>query len=210
MTTLVSQGSEPPGYPGGAEEALAPFFNVRDTVISQYANSPILLALIDALGDAIDWQARADLFFDTVWNIETATGYGLDVLGRIVGVTRALYIATGNYLGFAGVAGTFAFGEGIFWGAGGTTSNYRLTDDAFRRVILAKAALNITDGSISSINAILRALFPDSGNPHVRDNNDMTMTFVFGNTLSTVDYAIVTQSGVLPRPIGVSVTVEMP
>lgn len=210
MTTLYPIGSLPVSYAGGGEYASQQFFDPREAVISQYANSPVLLALIDRLGQAFDRAAQFDQFYRMVWDIRTARGFGLDIWGRIVGVTRALYISTGAFLGFSQSSDAKPFGEGIWYVGSQTTSNYKLTDEAFRRVILAKAALNITDSSISSVNAILRALFPGYGNVWVRDNGDMTMTYVFGAPLSKVDYAIVTQSGVLPKPIGVSFTVEQP
>jgi hypothetical protein len=186
------------------------FFDVRRTVLSQYANSPILLALIDGLGDAIDMGPKLSGFYDAVWNIDTAQGFGLDIWGRIVGVRRALYITTADYLGFSTDTDAQPFGSGVFFSGQGLTPNFLLTDEAYRRLILAKAALNITSCSIPAINAILRTLFSGYGNVYVRDNLDMTMTYVFGAVPSKVDYAIVTQSGALPRPAGVSVTVETP
>ena len=211
MTTLVPFSSQPLGYPGDDTDYRLMSFDARRTVISQYANSPVLLALIDALSEAIDRQTSFDDFYEAVWDITSATGFGLDLWGRILGVSRVLYVATdGAFLGFSEATDAQDFDAGIFYAGGQLTANFALTDLAYRRVLLAKAALNITDGSISSINTILRALFPDNGNAYVRDNLDMTMTFVFGSTLSKVDYAIVAQSGVLPKPVGVSVTVEQP
>lgn len=211
MTGLLNPTTaEPLGFAGDIDASDARFFDVRQTLISQYANSPVIIELVDRLGAAFDRQVDVDAFYRFVWNIDTARGFGLDIWGRIVGVRRALYIADGDYLGFAEAADAQNFDAGIFYGGARLTANYALTDEAYRRVILAKAALNITDGSVASINAILRALFPAGGNPHVRDNGDMTMTFVFGEALSRVDYAIITQSGVAPRPVGVSFTVEQP
>ena len=145
-----------------------------------------------------------------VWNVDTAEGFGLDIWGRIVGVSRALFVSDSLYLGFSDSTDAVPFGSGIFWGAARLTPNFKLSDIAYRRLILAKAALNITNSSIPAINAILRALFPDYGNVYVRDNGDMTLTYVFGAALSKVDYAIVSQSGALPRPVGVSFDVEQP
>lgn len=210
MTTLVPLSAEPLGYGGGDESGDAPFFDIRRTVLSQYANSPILLALIDGFGAALDRQAQFNGFYNVVWNVDTAVGFGLDIWGRIVGVSRALYISDEEYLGFTEVATAQPFGYGVFFSGQRLTPNFNLTDTAYRQLIMAKAALNITSASIPAINAILRALFPDYGNVYVRDNRDMTMTYVFGATPSKVDYAIVTQSGVLPKPAGVSVTVETP
>lgn len=188
----------------------ARFFDPRTTIISQYANSPVLVALIDALGYAIDRQVLFDAFYDKVWNIDTAEGFGLDIWGRIVGVGRALFVDDEDYLGFSTSTGSKPFGSGI-WNSGGSFApNYNMSDEAYRRVIMAKAALNITDGSIPAINSVLMSLFPEYGNVYVRDNADMTLTFVFGAIPSKLDYAIVTQSGVLPKPAGVSFTLEYP
>lgn len=184
------------------------FISGRVALLSQYANSPVILALVDNWSAAIDRLADFDAFFEAVWNVDTATGFGLDIWGRIVGVNRMLYVPDSDYLGFSQSSDAQPFDQGIFYGAGTFTANYRLTDSAYRKLILAKAALNITNGSIPAINAILRALFPGYGNVYVRDNADMTMVFVFGATLTKVDYVIVSQSGVLPKPVGVSVTVE--
>ncbi|WP_205626466.1 DUF2612 domain-containing protein [Novosphingobium fuchskuhlense] len=202
-------GSFPLGY-GSPGDGAEPFFSIRDTVLSQYANSPILLAILDTMGTAIDRQAQLSGFRDWVWNVDTAQGFGLDLLGRIVGVARSLYISTADYLGFSDQPSAVPFGEGVFYSAQRLTPNYSVSDDAYRQMILAKAALNITNCSIPSVNAILRALFPSYGNVYVRDNADMTMTYVFSAAPSKVDYAIVTQSGALPKPAGVAVTVETP
>jgi hypothetical protein len=210
VTTLVSLVSQPLGYPGPDDASDAPFFDIRQTVLTQYANSPVLLAIIDALGTAIDRGPALTDFYDTVWNIDTAVGFGLDIWGRIVGVRRALYIPDESYLGFNEDTLAQPFGFGVFYAGQALTPNFLLTDAAYRNLILAKAALNITDAAIPSINAILRALFPSYGNVFVRDNRNMTMTYVFSAVPSKVDYAIVTQSGALPRPAGVSVTVETP
>lgn len=210
MTTLVSFSSEPLGFTGGLDGGTAVAFDARQTLLSQYANSPIIVSLVEALGAALDPQAAFNEFYDMVWNVDTAEGFGLDIWGRIVGVSRALFVSDSLYLGFSDSTDAVPFGSGIFWGAARLTPNFKLSDIAYRRLILAKAALNITNSSIPAINAILQALFPGYGNVYVRDNGDMTLTYVFGAALSKVDYAIVSQSGALPRPVGVSFDVEQP
>lgn len=208
VKSLTTTASQPLGFTGENIAATARFFDARQTIYSQYANSPVLLELVERFNDAFDRQQDFDAFYAAIWDIDTATSAGLDIWGRIVGVGRALYVSDGSFLGFNEATDAQDFGEGIFYSGDRLTANFSLTDTAYRRVIMAKAAANITDGSIPSFNAILMTLFPDHGNCYVRDNGDMTMTLVFGTALSKVDYAIVTQSGVLPKPIGVSFTVE--
>lgn len=202
----LSEQSIATSEPGNA--GAPPFFDVMRTLISQYANSPVIISLLKSIGGAIDWESRFDLFYDLIWNVDTAQGYGLDVWGRIVGVERVLHVATGAFLGFASQTDVQSLGHGIFFRGANATSNFTLSDDAYRRLILAKALANITDGSIPSLNQILINLFPDYGNSFVRDNGDQTMTYVIGATPTPVDLAIIEQSGVLPRPAGVSVSVE--
>lgn len=181
------------------------FFDVNLTVLSQYANSPVMLALIKSFSEWLDLGNRFREFYSLIWNIDTAVGHGLDVWGRILGVTRILQVPSGEYLGFEQQAEAQTFDHGIFFRGINSTDSAALTDDAYRVLLMAKAALNITDASAPSINRILLALFGDG---YVRDNLDMTMTYVFSVPLDPVQTSIVYNSGVLPRPCGVLATVE--
>jgi hypothetical protein len=194
-------GSAPPAPP------VVPF-DVRATVISQYANSPVLLALVGDFADWLEPSPLFDQFYNLIWNIATAEGYGLDVWGRIVNVSRVLYIPDEEYLAFEESTNGDTFNHGVFYRGMGATSNYVLSDGAYRRLIYAKALSNVWDGSIQGANRILMQLFPGYRNCYVRDDGGMSQTYVFEQSLSPVDYAIVTQSGALPRPAGVTFSVE--
>lgn len=188
-------------------------FDYLDTVISQYANSPIITQLIANFDSYVDQTQNLDNFIDFMRDISTAQGYGLDVWGIVVGVTRTLHLV-GNqkFFGFeeATTISADPFGPGgqsPFYSGTQLTSNFELSDNAFRVLILAKALANLSDGSIKSINQILLDLFPNRGNAFVTDGNDMTMTYTFQFILTPVELAIVEQSGVLPKPVGVTSTV---
>jgi len=181
-------------------------FNVMDTVLSQYANSPIIMQLVQNFSAYFDQTQNIDAFFDTIFNINTAQGYGLDVWGRIVGVNRVIAIQTSSAFGFqeAGASAT-GFEQGSFFSGGSVTSNFALSDDAFRILIFAKALSNISDGSIASCNQILLALFPNRGNCYVVDGLNMTMTYTFTFATSDVEQSFIQGSGILPKPTGVQV-----
>lgn len=196
--------ASPPSPTGDADGY---FFDPWVTVLSQYANSPIITTLVDLFAQWLDPKSRFDQFYALVWDIDTAEGFGLDVWGRILGVNRVLQVPVGDYLGFESDAQARPFGFGIFYSGSHLTNNVALTDDAYRLLLLAKAALNITNASAPAINAILLNLF---GQGYVRDNLDMTITYVFSEALTPVETAIVFQSGVLPKPCGVSFDVEQP
>ena len=72
----------------------------QQTILSQYDASPTLLSMIESFNDAIDPTANIAAFYENIWNVNTANGYGLDVWGQIVGVSRYLQVSASNYLGF--------------------------------------------------------------------------------------------------------------
>lgn len=187
---------------------------------------PRILQFIQNFNDYIDPTVDLDAFYGRVWDIKTAKQFGLDIWGVILGVTRVLNIQTGSYFGFTGSQGVSnASGDSFGGGAGSTgqqpfyggqpvTSNFALTDTAYRQLLLAKAVYNISDGSIPVINQILIDLFITpvqgrTGNAYCTDGGDMSMTYTFNVSpqLTDVEYAIVSQSNILPRPTGVTATV---
>lgn len=143
-----------------------------------------------------------------VWNMHTAQGYGLDVWGRIVGVSRVLTLSSQSYTGFfeASDLTEEGFNQTPWYQGVEATSNYRLADDGYRQLIYAKALANIADGSVLQINQVLMTLFAGQGDAYVRDNGDMTMTYVFRFVPTAVQVSIIQNSGVLPRPVGVGVS----
>ena len=98
-------------------------------------------------------------------------------------------------------------GQSPFYSGTATTNNFQLTDSAYRVLIFAKALSNISDGSIPSINQILLNIFPNRGNCYVTDPGGMEMTYTFEFVLSPVEQSILGQTGILPKPVGVSASV---
>lgn len=190
-------------------------FSYWSTILSQYANSPIITTLIGNFQQYVDQTLNMESLYDNIWNVATASGYGLDVWGRIVGVQRVVQIQTTKFFGFdeMGTASIEPFGpggKGAFYNGVLSTSSFALSDQTFRTLIFAKAMANITNGSIPSINAILRSLFPGRGNCFVTDGLNMTMTYTFDFPLAAFEFAIVSTSGVLPKPTGVAATIVFP
>jgi hypothetical protein len=180
--------------------------NIKDTILSQYANSPAMLALINSMNDAIDPQVNIDDFYAKMWNITTAIGYGLDVWGRIVGVSRILHVPnTFANFGFTGPApnGYKGFNQAKLYNGVASTTNYALVDDAFRALILVKALSNISRTSIGNYNHMLMALFPGRGKAYISDNGTMHATLTFEFLLQPFEISILKQSGAFANPTGV-------
>lgn len=186
-------------------------FDFRTVILKQYANSPTLFALMDDISQWLDGAPSFDQFYDYVWNIETAQGFGLDIWGRILGTGRVYPIQTQPYFGFDEANPTpVPFNQGIFWTGSAATSNFALSDAAYRQLLLAKAMANILDGGTASINELLMTMFEGRGNAYVIDHNDMTMTYKFEFDFTPVDLTLVLNSGVLPTPAGVHVLLDYP
>lgn len=199
-----------PPYPRVIPLTQPPTFDWWQTVISQYANSPVLTKILENFYECVDLQANFDAFFNLIWNVQTAVGYGLDVWGRIVGVSRVIPVQSTDFFGFTDgtVESGLPFNQAPFFNGVGTTSNYPLTDDAFRLLIYAKALTNISDGSIKSVNQILLTLFPARGNCYVVDGLDMTLTYTFDFVLTPVELGIVSLPGILPKSVGVEASIS--
>jgi hypothetical protein len=185
-------------------------FDVYATLMSQYANDPVMLGMITAFNAAMDMTLPMSNFYDKEWNIFTAIGYGLDVWGRIVGVVRTISIpGSVQFFGFeeAGASWT-GFGQGGFASPGsGLTQNYILSDSDFRRYILAQAAANISNGAIPTVNQILLSLFPGRGKCFVADGRNMSLTYTFNFALTASEIAIVSLLAVSMSATGVVINI---
>lgn len=184
--------------------------NVEQTIISQYGNSATITQLIRNMNDYVDPRSNFDDFYNFVWNVETAQGFGLDIWGRIVNVSRELTIPDAPlYFGFKdALPGSYPFNEQPFYdGRPSATRVYRLGDDAYRQLILIKALANIVTTNAASTNQLLQNLFAGRGRCYVNDLGSMQLRYTFEFALTDYEFAIMTQSGVLPRPAGVGASI---
>lgn len=189
--------------------------NFEATIYSQYVNAEKLYSLIDTFNQAVGPESWIDNFYDMIWDIETATTHGLNIWGKIVVVDRLLTVTENQiYFGFGEAKSTPSvvddpqpFNQAPFFGGVKSTSTLSLSDDAYRKLIMMKAMSNITNCTIPSLNKILMYMFGDSGKCYVRNDGNMTMSYVFEFELSSVESAIVQSSGALPSPAGVTVNI---
>jgi hypothetical protein len=149
-----------------------------------------------------------------VWNIDTAVGFGLDIWGIILGVSRVVPIpGTAGVFGFenADVPPDWQdFGNEAIPAAGGpfssgqvTGTSYKLQDGPYRTLLLTKALANICQTTAQALNALITNLFPKRGRCYTRDLGAMTMSYVFEFALTTIEFSILAYSGVLAHPAGV-------
>ncbi|QCE32935.1 DUF2612 domain-containing protein [Acetobacteraceae bacterium] len=173
--------------------------NLHETFLAQYANSPRITGILKRFNKAADPAELIEIFLTQVLDPLTATGWGLDVWGRIVGVSRVLKIPVeDSFFGFSealsgGATGITGFQQSRFYSSEGSalTQNYALTDEAFRKLIFAKAAANITNGTLQSLNQILMRLFSDSSekNIWIEEGNTQRGSF-FGFSEASPDSSV--------------------
>lgn len=183
------------------------------TVMKQYANSPVLLALLADFDQWVDMDKFTADFLAYVWDISTAQGFGLDIWGRILGRSRNIVAAQtpGNNFGFNinGASGTpwKPFGQAPFFnGAASGNVSYPLDDTYYRQLLLVKAAANIASCDCPSLNYLLRAMFGDRGKCYVGYDPDrpMHIGYHFEFMPTAIEQAII-QSDLFPVPAGMTV-----
>ncbi len=177
---------------------------INQTIMSQYANSPRLMSIITSLWDALDPDKFTTDFYNLVMDIPNANGYGLDIWGRIVGISRTVNFVNpgGEYFGFTG--GFFPFNERPFSAPGSGTDTWELANDAYRELILLKALSNIVYATAPNINALMRAMFDKPC--YCLITGHMQMRYVFEFDLSPYQHYLIYNTDILPRPCGVDVS----
>ncbi|WP_404851563.1 DUF2612 domain-containing protein [Enterobacter asburiae] len=173
--------------------------NVADTILTQYADSPKLKSLIYSFNEAVGIEGFLDDFYDVIWNIETADTYGLDVWGKIVVVSRQLTVTENRiYFGFNEASSDPVlvddpqpFNQAPFYSGELLTSTVTLTNDVYRKLIMMKAAANISDCTIPNLNKLLNFMFGDKGRCYVRNDGEMVMSYVFEFNLSVESVKVV-------------------
>lgn len=184
--------------------------NIKETIMSQYANSPILLAIISGMNDVIDPQYFIDDFYEYVFRLSSAKGFGLDLWAEKVGVSRNVPMADPN-------AKTFGYEttptqEPNFtpfnvapFSDGGAFSSYQLSDNDLRKLIIVKAARNIIYATALNINKFLLMVF-DGRRAYYNITVHMTAEYVFEFNLTDFDKLIVYTLDMLPKPCGVGIS----
>ena len=180
-------------------------FDINETIQSQYSDSPHIKGVIQNFYSHIDPKSDIDLIYDKMINIYTAEGYGLDVWGRIVGISRE-YVAVDDqydYLGFDNRPYNMdrieTFNNAPFYKI--VNGKIQLQDDAYRTYILIKALLNISNVSLNSLNYIFSKLFKDT-DVKILHVNTMTLRFLVVGEFSEAQKGAVQNIDWLPAGVG--------
>ena len=174
-------------------------------IYAQYADKPKAVAWYN-----ITPNMAQPLFdtFDAVrmsYNIDTAVGAQLDVIGRIVVIDRGFELFVvfdpDTYFGGSGDACQFGGIDSQFESTGSVLSQ-EVSDAIFRVLIRAKIAKNNNDATLDDIASAL-SFITESSPIRVVDNENMTMSVSFGSELTDIERFVFNTFDVVPRPQGV-------
>ena len=175
---------------------------VEETIVFQYAASPKLNKLLKSLESSLDVKSDFQAFYDAVFNIMSAFGWGLDVWGKILGIGRYITIEdTSGVFGFNG-SGLEGWNQGTFY-RDNSSGLFRLEDTAYRDLLLLKAMSNISNCSVPSLNSLLGIFFRERGRAYVKNAGVMAIRYVFEFSLEPYERALMRREDIPPRPAGV-------
>lgn len=173
-------------------------------LIWQYRKKPKARATAKLLNDEVVKGFDDALAVAEILNIETATGYGLDLVGRHVGFSRLqAQMILKDWFGFNQAENKRGFNFGEFYRyKGELKGDFYLSDYDYRFLIKAKIIKNYQAGTLENIYKSLEFLF-GKGN-FVFDNYDMSLNLVIKKTkLNLFLLKMVLKNDVLVRPVGV-------
>lgn len=177
----------------------------NETVQSQYSASEAIRWLCQYDAALLSPVSPISLFRNFIFNPLTAAGFGLDVWGRIVGITRTYEVESKEWLGFEG-SETRGFDQAPMWAGVPVYEGVTLGDLSFRDLIFYKAAANIGSADAAALNALLQRMFPGEM-IYVLDLGGMAIRLMVGTSLSDAWWAILQQYGLIARGAGVGVEI---
>lgn len=173
-------------------------------IIWQYRTKPKALGTIRAIYKETDLTFQNTIQIADILNIDTATGYALDLVGRHIGVSRVLPTAIAKeYFGWLEDDRSLSFGIGEFYRHGDSLSaSVVLNDSDYRFFIRAKITKNYQTGTIENIVKSIQ--FVVGNNSNVIDIQNMTMNIIVNSdNLNSLTLYAISKMDILVRPVGV-------
>ena len=167
-------------YIGGDDDELLDGY--RKLLTSEYKTRPKLTAwLLWLLSEGLTYRNTIQEFLDA-FQLDTAVGAQLDVIGRIIGVNRLL----------------------SFYPIGGESPV--MDDDTYRLVIKAAIVRNYWKGTLDELYEAWEVLFPEV-TIQIQDNQDMTFNVVIVGAFTSLMRELIVNGYIVPKPEGVRINI---
>lgn len=178
--------------------------NIPDRIYAQYRTKPKAVAwyqITRKLAAELEDPATA---VRVMYNIDTAVGEQLNIIGRIVVVDRTF---TGEV---ALNPGLFAEPDGAEFGDEEAVfavpyvdQDGQMSDDLYRLVIKSKIIKNNSDATIDSILYGMNFLLPHAEVLRVTDGEDMSFSVEFYGRITNLERWTLLNAKLVPKPQGV-------
>ena len=166
-------------YLGGDDNELLDGY--RRLLTSEYKTRPRLTSwLLWLLSEGLTYKNTVQEFLDA-FNLDTAVGVQLDIIGRIVGVDRLL--------SFHPVSGDSPL----------------MNDSTYRMVIKAKIIQNTWKGTLDELYEAWAVLFPEVRYFQIQDLQDMTYNVVIMGAFTPLERELIANGYIIPKPEGVRI-----
>lgn len=151
-----------------------------ELITSQHKAQPNFKAVVEMLTQyAVDTQDFI-LAVGSNFDVDTAEGVQLDIIGLRVGVSRVL-----NFQPTGDISSV-------------------LIDDDYRTLIKAKIISNHWRGTVVELYDMWNSLFAPRLQLIVQDNQDMSMTAIVVGDMTALEEQLLTNGYIIPKPVGVT------
>lgn len=170
------------------------------------AGKPNFVALVSLLTQgAVDANNMLQSMVPDNFNVNTAVGAQLDIIGKWVGIGRFVTILLSNWFSFD-TAG-LGWDQGVWWVPyESETGIMALDDDTYRSMILAKIAWNNWDGTTPTYYAMLSQLFAPC-TVTIADNLNHSIAITVTGSMPNATLQALATEDLLPfAPCGINVS----
>ena len=186
-------------------------FDYTSLITSEHAIRPKFMALVNDLANAVGNITAFVQSLPGQFDIDTAIGAQLDIVGQWVGISRVVQnVITPGFFGFNDTPGALGFGEvgvmgvgGIFYELGSTYgASVVLNDAQYRQVLYAQIATNQSNGTAADL---AQAVIDITGvQSYIRDLGNLNPQIVVNGLVSPVAQSLLLTPSLLPLPAGVA------
>ena len=181
--------------------------NPFPSLVTSYNQHPNFLATVQALTNGLWSFQELALLAPSLFNINTAVGQQLDVLGQWIGFNRTVNISK-EWFSFDTTFEGFDQGQWYVFGDVPYIAT-PLSDPLYRCVLKAKILLNNFNGTKPQFLAILQQLFSTtSPTITVTETSPMNVKITITGTTNEMIFFIVTENLIDLNPMGVTLTWE--
>lgn len=148
-----------------------------DLITNYHATKPLFVQHVDLSTRPLTDVSTSLNGLITAFDIDTAVGVQLDIIGEWVGRSRIVSVPiSGIY--FSWDTDGLGYDQGVWQGPYDPDSGYTsLSDDTYRVILKAKVAINNWDGTNDTLPDILDTALAGSGlRMQIVDNQDMTIS----------------------------------